>query len=245
MQRFFALLFLPLIAMAALPAPNLPSKILDYRPARLPNGCMVEAVVFADFFMAGEFDGPKSWAQGVFITGRVAGKKFDHAVALFQFKGRIFLWDIEWGVLPLDLDQAQQRGSLTQIAESTYNAWLARAEKLAARGNPPTPLLATPRAPGVSELDAAAERLGRTRPTLRVNFQDVQGDQAALAFVVGERVFLYRPEIGTTASAVTRDLRATLEKLVRSQAGGISHLTLGDLRLPPALPDKVAAAASP
>jgi hypothetical protein len=216
---------------------QLPREIGEYRPADLPNGCMVEAVVFADWFMTKEFDGPKSWAQAVFIKARLQGRKLDHAVALFQFEGRLFLWDVEWGVMPLSINERgrERPESLAELAERTYNDWLRRAERLAASGRTPVPKARLPLPPGKSTFVWAAERLNPTRPILQGVAQLPAGERPFMVFVVQERMYVYDPEVGTVAAAWKDQPKETLTRILRKMFGPLKDMRITEAREPGAL----------
>ena len=212
-----------------------PPEIVNYQPADLPNSCMLESVVFADWFMTREFDGPKSWAQAVFITARLQGRKFDHAVALFQLEGKLYLWDVEWGVLPLSIEERSRPPgqTLAEVAERTYGDWLKRAAKMAKQGKAPLPSLRLSRPPGLSVLEWARDRLNVTRPTLMVAGESAAGAFDALSFMVLDRMFVYTPDFGTTASALSGEPKSTLTKILGSMRGGpVSGLRIYDVRTP-------------
>jgi hypothetical protein len=233
MRRFVAIALLPALTLATTHNPTLPPEVTGYRAAQIRNGCFVEAVVFADFYMHGEFDGPRSWAQAVFIEGKLQGRTFGHAVALLQTQARTWLWDAEWGLLPIDLAQARKCGTLTRLAEVTYQNWLADAAGQTAQGHPPAPRPVLPRPADMSELDWAASRLGAHRPTLRARF--LAGDRRleALGFVVNDRIFIYSPESGTIGMSIGGGgAKAALQALLQKAFGPVTGVEFSQIRVP-------------
>lgn len=221
------LLLLPAAPFAS--ALNLPEAITHYRPAALPNGCMVEAVVFADWFMTRKFDGPNSWAQAVFIEPHVQGRKLAHAVAIFRHRGEFFLWDIEWGCLRLP-QASPADGSLARVAGQAYAAHLTVLADRARRGARPARREAsTASAP----LHDARARLRSTRPTLLV---ELQGRETidALAFVVEGRLMIYHPDRGTLAAPFAgRDIEAALSRFATEWAFDGFSVRMDSMTLPP------------
>lgn len=225
MWRFLALL-MPFSALASPLA--LPSSVMNYRGAHLPNGCMVEAVVFADWYMEHEIDGADSWAHAVFIRAKLRGREIEHAVALFRFAGHFYLWDVEWGCMTLPKPQCHEH-SLAHLAEDAYQAHLTVMETQAQRGvPPPRPSLLPITAPAVI---AARERLRRHRPTLLLTIDGKEGH--ALAFMVQDRLLVYAPALGTTA-ALHRgpDVQSSLQKIVTGWCGQTVAAEMETMTLP-------------
>lgn len=212
MWRFLALL-MPFPALAS--PPDLPSSVTSYRGAHLPNGCMIEAIVFADWYMEHEIDGADSWAHAVFIRARLQGREIEHAVALFRFAGKFYLWDLEWGCMMLPKPRGHER-SIAHLAEETYQAHLTALATQAQGGiPPPRPSVLPITAPAVI---TARERLRRHRPTLLLTIDGQEGH--ALAVMVQDRLLVYAPAFGTTA--VTHrgpDVQSSLQKIVTGWCG--------------------------
>ncbi|MBI2515997.1 MAG: hypothetical protein HYV95_03700 [Opitutae bacterium] len=220
--------------MGSTRATELPAPIWQYRPASLPNGCFVEAVVFADWYMTKEFDGPKTWAKPVFITAWVGSRSFAHAVAIFQWRGRYYLWDAEWGAMPLRMDRYKGRPGITLagFAELTYRDALEGKLAKAQQGPAPQPLLHLSWPPGLDVLGWAEQRLGSTRPTFRLVIATPDGERRMLGFVVQEEMFLYNEEKGTVGGKITGDPTKHLHELARRIYPQVKDIRLSALKTP-------------
>jgi len=138
--------------------------------------------------MNGEYDGPRSWAQAVFIQGKVLGTDLRaRGPALFHIpRGRISLWGRRVGRAAHRLrPRPGNAATLTRLAEVDLPRLACRrGGSQAAQGRPPVPRPVLPRPEDMSELDWAAQPL-ESAPAPPCAARSVAGDRLieALGFV--------------------------------------------------------------
>lgn len=178
-----------------------------YEPLGVSNGCFVESVCFYDHVH--DFFGTDSWVR-VLQWGAKDGEVLTtgHAVAVFELKGRLWAWDINFGFMPLDLplDSRENIAQITPPILARYPGivpqyplyFLDFAQQPEAH---PPEVLATNEELAFRDATLAGARLAAHRPVNVVQFSYVEHGEtrqsAATVFVFGSRVCAYFPERGT------------------------------------------------
>ena len=194
------------------------------------NGCFIEAVRFHDQY----FNNRRSrdgWLR-VLNWGVKDGFTISqgHAVAVFEWKGRLLIYDINGGVIPLGVDPAL-RNDLTEVGPANFRRY-PRYETTGAeylidihRRQQPGLILPHdfPKAPKFHPLLRAAKAIARHRTVQVYRFTYTSGgreiESAALAFMFDGQLCLYVAEKGTLVNSGllaridnTRFIRARLER---------------------------------
>jgi hypothetical protein len=173
------------------------------------NGCFVESVCFYDHYQ--EIFGADPWVRVLQWGAKendevVAG----HAVAVFELRGQLWAWDVNFGFLPLDVPLdfrddiarvaspivAKYPGIVPQYPLYRYDAAPQKPEM-----NLPE-VLATHEVAAFRDATLAGARLGAHRPVNVVQFSYVDGtgttfQSAAAVFIFNGKVCIYFPERGT------------------------------------------------
>ncbi len=173
------------------------------------NGCFVESVCFYDHFQ--DLFGPDPWVR-VLQWGAKENDEVvtGHAVAVFELKGRLWAWDVNFGFLPLDVPLdfrddvarvaapvvAKYPGIVPMYPIYRYNGSLQRPEAHLPE------VLATNEVAAFRDATLAGARLGAHRPVNVVQFSYVDGlgatqPSAATVFIFNGKVCVYFPERGT------------------------------------------------
>ena len=180
-----------------------------HEPLGVGNGCFVESVCFYDDFQ--EIFGPEPWVR-VLQWGAQENEQVvaGHAVTVFELKGRLWAWDINFGFLPLDVPM-DFREDLTRVAPLVWARYprikpsypLYRYDASPQQPEEHLPeVLATHEVAAFRDATRAGARLGAHRPVNVVQFSyidDNGGTQqsAAAVFIFNGRVCVYFPERGT------------------------------------------------
>lgn len=171
------------------------------------NGCLVESVCFYDEFR--ERFGAEAWVRVLQWGAKedeevVAG----HALAVFELRGQLWTWDVNFGFHPLNVPPIQ-RDDVDQIAPLV----LVKYPHITPRyplyrfdfpqepaAKPPATMLLNDNA-AFRDASLVAEKLARHRPVNLVQYSYVvEGEtktSAAAVFLFHGRVWIYCPDIGT------------------------------------------------
>ncbi|HEV8073304.1 MAG TPA: hypothetical protein VGP21_04150 [Opitutaceae bacterium] len=173
------------------------------------NGCFVESVCFYDHYQ--EIFGADPWVRvlqwgaeenDVAVSG--------HAVAVFELRGQLWAWDINFGFLPLEV-RLDSKDNITQVAAPLVAKYPGIVPQHltyrydAAPQQPETHLpevLATHEVRAFRDATLAGARLGAHRPVnvMQFSYVDGSGDtlqSAATVFIFNGKVCIYFPEHGT------------------------------------------------
>ena len=190
------------LAGAAKPAPP-----FRHEPLNVANSCLVESIYFYDQFR--ERFGEDAWVRVLQWGAKedeevVAG----HAVAVFEWKSRLWAWDVNHGFLPLDVPPAQREDIdrvsppiLAKYPRTTARYPLYRFDFAQAPAAAPPAALLLDENSAVRDASVVAEKLARHRPVnvLRYSYvADGETKSSAVAvFLFHGRFCLYFPESGT------------------------------------------------
>jgi hypothetical protein len=192
---------LVLVAAGLTAASALGTEPMHYEPLGAPNGCFVESVACFDLFH--ELAGPEPWAR-VLQWGAKEDEEMvaGHAVAVMEFSGRLWSWDINygWRVLSIASDQRDDAATVAAPVLARYPRTTAVYPIL--WNDLGQPAGSPPNAPDESEsaglVSRVAERLAKHRPVNLVSFPMPDGQKGyAVVFVFGGRLCFYSPEVGT------------------------------------------------
>ena len=238
--RIIILFALLAVLGPGLPAAEKPAPPFKHERLNVANGCFVESVYFCDRFH--EKFGEDSWVRLLQWGAKedeevVAG----HAVTVFEFKGKLWAWDINHGFLALDLPAAQREmvGKVSPLVIARYPRITAR-YPLYRFDFPQTADPAPPREQTVSDdravRDASrvAEKLASHRPVNLVQFSYVNGGEtvvsAAAVFLFHGRLCVYLADTGTVPFRArqlsVRNLRQLQECLRRIHPGAFGLKSL-------------------
>jgi hypothetical protein len=198
-----------------------------FKATGAPNGCFIESVRFHDEFYANSRS-RDSWMRLLHW-----GIKEDytvtpgHAVAVFDWRGKLAIYDINGGVLPIAVDPAVKM-DLTEVGPPIFRRYprfeTTGAEYMIDIHRRQLAGLTIPRdfpkAPKYHPLLRAAKALARHRPVQVYRFAYASGGQelesAAVAFVFDGQLCIYVAEKGTM---VNRGLLARIdnERIIRAR----------------------------
>lgn len=185
----FAVASMALFAVNSLMATEPPSKftgtpaqalkeVKSYASGEVPNGCVFEALIFADWFMSREIDGPNSAAEPIdLIVNEGKPDAFGHMAVLFRLGGKFYSWDTNFGVCELSPTKDQRTSSvalkrLAAVAITKKFSDLKRAQ--AENSYFPAPARIFP-PKGVAVEEWVAERMNLTRPVFVVQCKTSDG----------------------------------------------------------------------
>lgn len=191
------------------------------------NGCFIEAVRFHDAY----FSNPRTRGGWMRLLHWGVKDGFSvtpgHAVAVFEWRGKLAIYDINGGVIPLTVDPAL-KSDLTEVGPPVFKRYpkfeTTGAEYMIDINRRQRPGLTIPRdfpkAPKYHPLLRAAKSLARHRPVQVYRFAYTAGgrevESAAVAFVFDGQLCIYVAEKGTL---VTGGLLARIDntRLVRDR----------------------------
>ena len=205
------------VASRARARENLP---LKYEALRVPNSCMVDAIHFYDLYRR-KFPVEKGgWAR-VLRWGNEDGDikiSTGHAVTIFTANGKVWSYDINFGIQPLALP-VERHGDITDVSPLVFVHY-PQFRPIFARyvdDFPQTPPKKRPEfifyhaVPDVRAATKVAHELASDRPVRIVEFSFKSGGKvytsAAAAFFFSGRLCLYFPRHGTyMAPHLPRDI---------------------------------------
>lgn len=182
----------------------------SYEPLNVHNSCFVESVHFYDQYLQKHRGGDTPWTRILEWGNQEGDLKFStgHAVTIFVANGRMWYYDINFGVLPIDLP-IDRRADITDVSPKVF-ARYPQFRPILARYRDDFPQIAPKERvqflfyhanPDVRDATRVASELGRFRPVKVFEFDLKQGDKketsAAVTFLFGRRVCLYFPRQGT------------------------------------------------
>ncbi len=192
-------------------APRAEKTPFKFDRLEVANSCFVDSVRFADLYLGGREAKGSRWVR-VLRWGNLgdddsAGS--GHAVAVFQWRGALFVYDINFGVRKLSVPTARRedRREIEAAVFSLYpqfrqtgaalldDSWTTRRPAL--RGADDGPVT-----PAYRDGYRAAKILSKRREVrlVRFSYRDARGarrESAAAVFLYGRRLCLYIPEHGT------------------------------------------------
>ena len=184
----------------------------SYRPLEVRNSCFVEAVHFCDSYEARQIGGPDGWARVLHWGDRQKDYtiKGGHAVAVYQLKNRLWVYDINNGFLSL-APPVERKRDLTEVTPQILKRYPDMKPALV-RYVDPFPQSPEKNGPDYTkgattqELHDAlkvAVELGRFRPVRVVEFitpvDAYLRPCAATVFLYGDKLCIYTPLSGTRA----------------------------------------------
>ena len=182
----------------------------SYRPLEVRNSCFVESIHFCDFYEARQLGGTGGWARILQWGDRQKDYsiKGGHAVAVYQLKNRLWVYDVNNGFLSLAAP-VERKLDLTEVSPQIVKRY---PDMKPALMRYVEPLRQSPEKKGpdytkgatTQDLDETlkvAVELGRFRPVRVVEFI-APGDSylrpyAATVFQYGDKLCLYSPQSGT------------------------------------------------
>lgn len=200
-----------LVAFTAEAAPRTQATPFKFKPLGVANPCFVDSVRFADTYLGGRPGEGARWVRvlrwGTLEEDFSAGQ--GHAVAVFQWRGALFVFDINHGVRRLDVP-AKQRGELRAVAEAVFSMY----PKVRPVGPVSLDDSWTTRAPGLRGADTdgpitpayrdayrVAKTLAQQREVrlVRFNYREKgrQRESAVAVFLFSRQLCFYVPERGT------------------------------------------------
>ncbi len=181
-----------------------------FAPMNVANPCLVDSVRFADTYLGGRSGGGARWVRvlrwGTLDDDYEAGP--GHAVALFQWRGALFVFDVNHGVRKLGVPVAQ-REDLYELTTAVFALY----PEVRATGAALLDDSWTTRRPGLRGADAGmvtpgyrdayrvAKTLAKHREVRLVRFSYREKGKAresgAVVFLFAGRLCVYVPERGT------------------------------------------------
>ncbi len=200
-----------LLAGSTAAAPRTTATPFKFKPLGVANPCFVDSVRFADTYLGGRLGTGARWVRvlrwGTLEEDFTAAQ--GHAVAVFQWRGALFVFDINHGVRRLEVP-ATQRGDLRAVTEAVFSmyptvrpvgpvslddSWTTRAPGLRGEGDD------GPVTPAYRDAYRVAKTLAREREVrlVRFNYREKgrQRESAVAAFLFSRQLCLYVPERGT------------------------------------------------
>lgn len=227
-----ATLLIATSAVKAAPGP------FPYARIGVGNGCFVESVALGDDLRT-RFEGDV-WYRLLQWGAKedeevVAG----HAVLVFEYRGRLWSYDINYGFKALDVPTVY-RDDVAAVAKPVTAPYLAKITPRYPMYREDFPQSPDPKPPvpftdvedrDVRDAGLVAARLASHRPVNLVEFTYPQDGEtrrgAAVAFVYGGRLCVYSSPIGTVpfrVRALSVDNLRQLQELLRRMHPGASNL---------------------
>lgn len=225
---FGALALVATAVTGAAPRPQETS--FKFAPMNVANPCFVDSVRFADTYLGGKKGGGARWVRvlrwGTLDDDYEMGP--GHAVALFQWRGGLFVFDVNHGVRKLAVSVAQREDlyELTTAVFALYpevrttgaalldDSWTTRRPGL--RGADAGPVT-----PGYRDAYRVAKTLAKQREVRLVRFSYREKgkvrDSGAVAFLFAGRFCVYVPERGTVVQRVTLPPSLDDDALIRGR----------------------------
>ena len=184
-----------------------------YEPLRVRNSCFVESVHFYDEYLRRGGANEAKWAR-VLQWGNTEGDlkmAQGHAVTLFTNKERLWFYDVNYGIQPVDVD-VDRRGDLHGVTPKVFQHYpqfrpvFARYREDYQQQRPERKVehLFYHKNADVRDATRVASQLGRFRPVGVFEFDLKEGNKhvpsAAVSFLFGQRVCIYFPRGGTHVS---------------------------------------------
>jgi len=227
-----------------------------YESLNVRNSCFVESVHFYDEYLAKERGGERTWARVLQWGNQEGDFKLNsgHAVTVFVAKERLWAYDINFSVRPVDLP-IDRRADITDVAPKIFERY-PQFSPVFARYRDDFPQKPAEKRPeflfyhaneDVRDATRVAHELGRFRPVSVFEFElpkdSAKETACGVAFLFGRRVCLYFPRTGTHVSppfrgdaddikyvtAVTKRLFKGAEN-VRWQPGGYLFFPPGEAK---------------
>lgn len=202
------LLLAGVVASAA--APRTQATPFKFAPLGVDNPCFVDSVRFADTYLGGKKGGGSRWVR--ILRWGTVGEDYTmgpgHAVAVFQWRGGLFLFDINHGVrrLAVPVERREDLYDLTAAVYSLYpefkptgatlldDSWTTRQPGL--RGADEGAVT-----PGYRDAHRVAKTLAKQRAVRLMRFSYLEKGQrresAAAVFLFDRKLCVYVPERGT------------------------------------------------
>jgi len=198
-----------------------------FKATDAPNGCFIESVRFHDEFYSNRKtrDGWLRLLQWGTKDGFTV--TLGHAVAVFEWQGRLSVYDINGGVIPLVVDPAL-KSDLTEVGPLIFKRYphyeTTGAQYMIDKHRRQQPGLFIPKdfpkAPKYHALLRAAKSLARHRPVRVYRFahtvDGMEVESAAVAFMFDGQLCVYIGERGTLLHAGLLS-RIDNERLVRTR----------------------------
>jgi len=221
-------------ATAKPPAPFLHTRI------GVANGCFVESVAFGDDLRARQGEG--TWYRLLQWGAKEADEVVaGHAVVVFEHRGKVWSYDINYGFTPLEVTPAEKE-NVELVAKQATAPYVGKItprypvyrEDFPAEPDPQPPLMSD----AVEERDVrdaalVAVRLAKHRPVTLVEFdypkEGVTRRGAAVAFVYNGRLCVYSPPAGTVpfrVKALSVENVRQIQELLRRIHPGASNLMM-------------------
>lgn len=211
--RFRGLLCWAALLVAAVvvqAAPKTRATPFKFEPLGVANPCFVDSVRFADEYLGGKRSEGKRWVRvlrwGTLDDDYSMGP--GHAVAVFQWRGRLFVFDINHGVreLAVPTERREVLREVSQAVLSMYpqfrpvgavaldDSWSTHRPQF--RGGDDHKVT-----PAYRDAYRVAKLLGKRREVRLVRFSHLEKgkrrDSAAAVFLFARQLCIYIPERGT------------------------------------------------
>jgi len=196
------------------------TKPFNYAPLGVRNSCMVESVRFYDAFHTPALGGADGWVR-VLQWGNEAGTlgrplTLGHAVAVCLVRDVLWMYDVNFGFVPLSTPVAKRNDTAAVEAEILAKYRLTNPRYVIYHPDLiPLPLQLPPKSTyttgnaDVREATKVASEIGRRRPTRVVGFvyNDTRAKRtqigAATLFEFDKRLCVYFPEQGTLTTELS------------------------------------------
>ena len=213
----------PIVQTNAAPRPaqtaeEIMAKVGAYQPLDIPNGCVVNSLLFEDYLKE---VAPGNWSQQAVIQVRTAangGPRVFHRVVLFQAGKQCYAYDQTYGALPLP--KGANPGNPVALQESARlvtEAALTGTYNQHNLGEQPAPVeLASPSGDIFQTVQA---RLGAHRPAVALEYQG----QHACAFREGDKIGIYSATGTQQGKLLQPEPAEGLRQMLTSLYGGDGH----------------------
>lgn len=168
-------------------------RVNSYKPLTAPEGCVVNSLLFEDWFKQNV---PGAWAQQALVEVRIgtgATKKTHHRVVLFQAGKSYFVYDQTYGALPLH-DSKANPGDVAAMTESArFVCEAALTNEYNSRNLGTQPARVDREKVKGDIYTAAQKRLAEHRPAAVVEY----AGKRSLAFREADKIAVYSTSFGT------------------------------------------------
>ena len=168
---------------------GLPREIEEYRAARIDRGCLIEAIVFADWLMTRDFDGKHKAASIVSVDPKMGDKNQRHAMVVFTHNDKFYTWDMNYGSQSIDANGCKTmaeaaKKTFEKMYENDLKNYEAGEGKINIQKNVPIASSSNP-------LDVAVDRLNETRPVLIIGVKKDGYEKSAIATIFEGDLYIF------------------------------------------------------
>ena len=181
---------------AAVAPDQVAKRISHYVAANIDNGCVVESVLFADWFGREDFDGKATVME---FEATIPKGRISHAVAVYSISGRLYYWDVITGGGSLELVSASHPTDATikEMVRTKFEGAYVEGYIRGQAGQNWSPVRKAPLDPSESVAQRAYRVLAAITRAKLLSVRYRGRAVEAVAFMHGDSFSVFVPKFGT------------------------------------------------